>query len=322
MQERAASDTWQRWAHWLKRATTLLFLILVPALLFYLVRTVDWSDVLEALRSFSLTTLLAGVGIAIVSWLVFSGYDLLGRIYTRHGLPTTQVLPVAFVCYAFNLNFGAWVGGVALRYRLYSRLGLGAATVTRILSLSVVTNWLGYGILAGCIFSLRMMELPEEWEIGATGLQLVGFAMLAAAGAYLLACGFSKRHRWTWRGHDIELPSLELALVQASLGAINWSLMAGLIYLLLPADVTFPSVLGALLLSSIVGVITHVPGGLGVLEAVFIALLQHQIAPGTLLAALIAYRAIYYLLPLSVAVVIYLGLEKGADALRDQNSAE
>jgi hypothetical protein len=71
---------------------------------------------------------------------------------------------------------------------------------------------------------------------------------------------------------------------------LNWSLMAAVIFTLLPAKLDYPLVLGVLLISAIAGVITHIPAGLGVLEAVFIALLQHEASRGSLLAGLIAYR--------------------------------
>lgn len=311
-------DARSRKLTWLKRGVTLFFFILIPVLLFSMVRNVEWQEVKEALQGYGWPTLLAGAGIALVSYLVFSSYDLLGRHYTGHKLTTAQVLPTAFVCYAFNLNLGAWIGGIALRYRLYSRLGLSVATVTRVLSISLLANWVGYMILAGSVFSLRLMELPGNWAIGNTTLQLIGFALLAVSLAYLLACRFSRKRTWKWRDHEIELPSLRLALMQATLGAVNWSLMASLIYLLLPEEAFFPSILGILLVSSIAGVVTHIPAGLGVLEAVFLALLQHQIPAGTLIAALIGYRAIYFLFPLSIALVMYLVLEKRAKTMRQR----
>ncbi len=164
------------------------------------------------------------------------------------------------------------------------------------------------------------MDLPGDWAIGDRTLQFIGFALLGVAAFYLLACQFSRRREWTFREHRIELPSLKMAVIQVALGAINWSLMASLIYLLLPEEAFFPSILGILLVSSIAGVVTHVPAGLGVLEAIFIALLQHQIPVSAILAALIGYRAIYFLLPLGIALIIYLVMEKRAKAMR--SSAE
>ncbi len=298
------------WLRWLKRGVTLLFFVLVGGLLFSMARNVDWPEVATTLRGYSPLVLVAGVGITAASYTAFSSYDLLGKRYTGHGLPARQVLQLAFVCYAFNLNLGAWVGSLAMRYRLYTRLGLGVGTVTRILSISLIANWLGYMILAGVVFSFRLLELPQNWEIGATGLQFIGFGLLTVSFAYLAACRFSKRRAWHVRGHEIVLPPLRLALMQAALGAANWTLMATLIYLLLPPGLFFPSILGILLISAVAGVITHIPAGLGVLEAVFLALLQHQVAKSEILAALIGYRAIYFLLPLAVACLMYLVLER------------
>jgi uncharacterized membrane protein YbhN (UPF0104 family) len=89
----------------------------------------------------------------------------------------------------------------------------------------------------------------------------------------------------------------------------NWALIGGVIWLLLQQQLPYPQVLAVLLVAAVAGVITHVPAGLGVLEAVFVALLSHQIATDRLLGALLAYRAIYYLLPLCIASAAYFFTE-------------
>ncbi|MBJ9975898.1 UPF0104 family protein [Pseudomonas sp. S75] len=313
-----ANSSWKVWG---KRLLTLAFVILIPVLLYTLARNLDWQEVRQSLLAYTPGTLALGMLIALASYLVFASYDLLGRAYTGHRLPVRQVLPVAFVCYAFNLNFTTWVGGVALRYRLYGRLGLDTATITRILTLGLLTNWMGYLLLAGSVFALGLVKLPESWTVGASGLQSIGVAMVAVALLYLLACAFAKRRTWQIRGHEITLPSWRLAVCQLVLGASNWALMAALIYLLLPHDLFYPSILGVLLISCIAGVVAHIPAGLGVLETVFLALLQGQLSQGTLVAALLGYRTLYYLIPLVVAIVVYLVLEKRAKALRAKTSA-
>ncbi|SDS08839.1 hypothetical protein SAMN05216271_1126 [Halopseudomonas sabulinigri] len=304
-----------------RRLLTLAFFILIPTLLYIQMKDMDWGELLRALRGFPPTTIGLCVLVALASYLVYASYDLLGRLYTRHGIPVVKVLTITFVCYVFTLNLSALVGGIALRYRLYSREGLSAATTTRILSLSLVTNWGGYLLLAGSIFAFGLLHLPESWKIGDTGLQIVGVVMLLLGVAYLAACAFSKRRSWTLRGHEIELPPIRLALMQMVLGALNWSLMGLLIYLLLPEEAFYPTVLGILLISSVAGVITHIPGGLGVLETVFITLLQHEFAKSEILAALIGYRAIYFLMPLAVAAVIYLVLERRAGRSGDSKAS-
>ncbi|MDH1574287.1 MULTISPECIES: lysylphosphatidylglycerol synthase domain-containing protein [Pseudomonas] len=309
------------WHTWGKRLLTLLFIVLIPALLYMLARNLDWNEVRQSLVAYKPSTLIIGLGLALCSYLTFASYDLLARAYTGHHLPARQVLPVAFVCYAFNLNFTTWVGGVALRYRLYGRLGLDTGTITKILTLGLLTNWMGYMLLAGTVFALRLVKLPENWAVGVTGLQMIGFLLLGVALAYLLACGFAKRRTWRVREHEITLPSLRLALCQVALGASNWALMAALIYWLLPGDLFYPSILGILLISCVAGVVAHIPAGLGVLEAVFLALLHGQLGQGSLVAALLGYRTLYYLIPLLLAVITYLVLEKRARAMRQRGEA-
>lgn len=302
-----------------KRVLTMAFLILVPVLLYLLARNLDWNEVRQSLLAYKPGTLVIGLAIALCSYLTFASYDLLARAYTGHHLPVRQVLPIAFVCYAFNLNFTTWVGGVALRYRLYSRLGLDTPTITRILTLGLLTNWMGYMLLAGTVFALGLVELPNNWAVGATGLRLIGVLLLGIAVSYLLACGFAQKRTWRWRNHKVTLPSLRLALCQVVLGASNWALMALLIFWLLPGEAFYPSILGILLISCVAGVVAHIPAGLGVLEAVFLALLHGQMAQGTLVAALLGYRTLYYLLPLLLAVITYLILEKRAKAMRQRD---
>lgn len=292
-----------------KRVLTLCFFIAMAAMLYMLVENLQWFEVKHALQAYQGTTLALCLLITLASYIAFSSYDLLGRAYTGHTLPTRQILSVAFVCYAFNLNLSSWIGGVAMRYRLYSRLGLRVSTITKVLSLSVFTNCLGYIIVAGIIFSLRLVTLPNTWSISGGALQIIGMLMLLLAVGYLLLCQFSAQRAWQWSTHVVTLPSLRLALAQAGLSTLNWLLMALLIFSLLPDTVSYSAVLGILLISGIAGMIAQIPAGLGVLETVFIGILQHQLPTASIVAALIAYRVIYFLLPLLLACLMYAVLE-------------
>ncbi|MFZ3205238.1 MAG: UPF0104 family protein, partial [Pseudomonas sp.] len=160
---------------------------------------------------------------------------------------------------------------------------------------------------------------PAGWELGIPGLRLLGGGLLALLLGYLLLCAFSHRRYWTIRGHEVYLPSLRMGLLQVALGASNWALMALVLDILLPAQLGYPAVLGALLISAFAGVITHIPAGLGVMEVVFITLLQQQASIGVLLAGLIGYRVVYYLLPLALAGLGYALLEMRAKRMRRNN---
>ena len=161
-----------------RRAVTVFFLIAIPTLLYFLLRDLEWQEVKTALQSYSWTTLLSGAGIAALSYAVLCSYDLLGRRYTKHSLSTPTVLAVAYVCYSFNLNFGAWIGGIALRYRLYSKQGLSMSTVTGILSISLLANWLGYMLVAGTLLCQYVDAADYRyWAFGNRGSVSAGLSV-------------------------------------------------------------------------------------------------------------------------------------------------
>lgn len=311
-----AESRFKRW----KKPLTIAFFLALIVLFTLLARRIDWSEVVQTLGDFKVRTLVIAGALTLCSFLVYASFDLIGRTYIRQNLVWKQILPVGIISYAFNLNLSAWVGGIAMRYRLYSRLGVSTGNIAKILGLSLATNWFGYMAIAGVVFSSGLVTMPPGWKVSTTALQGIGALLVLASLGYLVACQFSKKRAWTVRGMEINLPSVRMACLQLLLGALNWSLMAAVIFTLLPAKLDYPLVLGVLLISAIAGVLTHIPAGLGVLEAVFIALLQHEASRGSLLAGLIAYRAVYFILPLLIALVMYLGVEAKAKALRVKKS--
>lgn len=316
------SDSHARWKT-IKKILTWLFFIAVVVLLVIYAKKVNWQDVFDVIVNYNRLAILASVALVIVSYLTYGLYDLIGRAYCGHKLQKRQVMLVSFICYAFNLTLSTWVGGVAMRYRLYSRLGLDGSTITRIFSLSIATNWLGYVLVAGIVFSTGMVPVPSGWFIGDGTLRVIGVALLAFTLFYLALCAFSKRRSWQVKGHKLALPSLRMALIQFTVSSANWLVMGTIIWLLLGQKADYPQVLGVLLISSIAGVIIHIPAGIGVLEAVFLALLSGEhMSHGAIIAALLAYRVIYFIAPLLLALVLYLWLESRAKSLRRKNQQE
>jgi uncharacterized membrane protein YbhN (UPF0104 family) len=294
---------------WIKRVGTWVFFGLVAWLIVKQARGIDWDEVMDAFSRLPASTLCMAGGLAAASFVLYSTFDLLGRYLTGHKLGTGTVMGVTFVSYAFNLNLGSLVGGIAFRYRLYSRLGLDNEKITRILGFSMLTNWFGYLVVAGAAFSFWPLDLPEGWKIGGTGLRILGAALLALAAAYLVLCAVASDRTWHVRGHAWQPPTLRMAGLQLAMSCANWSLMGGVVWLLLQQKVPYPEVLAVLLVGAVAGVITHVPAGLGVLETVFVALLSHRLPQGEILAGLIGYRALYYIAPLGVATLGYLAME-------------
>ncbi len=285
------------------------FFVLIVWLLVSRTRAVDWSEVWVALQALGTPVLLASLLLSLLSYALYGGYDLFARHYTRQSLPNSLTASIAAICYAFNLNMGAWLGGIGLRYRLYSRFGVERGTITRIVGLSLVTNWSGYCLLAGIAGSFGFVDLPDGGRIGDLGLRLIGFALLLGVTSYVALCGVSRRRSFSLRGTTVTLPSLRMAVAQIALSVANWMTMGLIVYLLLGAEIAYPTVLAVLLLSGIAGAVAHVPAGLGVIEAVFLALLGDAMADTELLAGLLAYRAVYYIAPLALAALGFVFVE-------------
>lgn len=303
-----------------KKILTWIFFIAVAVLLVLYAQKVNWEDVWKVIRDYNRTALLGAVALVILSYLLYGCYDLLGRAYCGHKLAKRQVMLVSFICYAFNLTLSTWVGGIGMRYRLYSRLGLPSSTITRIFSLSITTNWLGYILLGGILFTFGVVDIPQHWYIDDTTLRIVGVALLLIIAFYLWACAFAKRRHFTIKGQKLVIPSWKFAVAQMVISSANWIAMGAIIWLLMGEQANFFFVLGVLLVSSIAGVIVHIPAGIGVLEAVFLALLAGEhVSQGVIIAALLAYRVLYYFLPLLLALIGYLVLEGRAKKLRAKN---
>ncbi|MDB5894427.1 MAG: hypothetical protein JWQ88_1958 [Rhodoferax sp.] len=317
------SPWWARLRRWAVPAIG----VFVLGMLLSHAHKVDWAGAWESLKRYPPLLLLGVMGIATLSHALYGCFDLIGRRHTGHRLPWWQAWAIAVTSYAFNLNLGSLVGGVAMRARLYARAGLDEATVAQVVGISLATNWLGYGLLAGGLFAAGQISPPEQAPVSADTLRLIGAGMMVLAAGYVLACALGRHRVWRIRGKTLHLPSPQLAVVQLVISAANWALMGAAMYLLLGGKVSYGMTLGVSLAASVVGVLTPIPAGLGVLEAVYIALLAGTVGQGRLMGAVLAYRALYYLLPLAGGLVLYAALERyhaahAADATSAPTPAE
>jgi phosphatidylglycerol lysyltransferase len=249
--------------------------------------------------------LLAAVALTAGSYAALVGYERLALSYIDRTLPPSATTLASFIANAIGNNVGvAMLSGGAIRYRMYSPLGLGAAEIARIVAFCTATFGLGACILAGLSLIVDAGEASSLLHAAAAVSRLLGSVALLTAGAYLLAC--SLRHdTFEWRGHAVRLPAAGIAVRQASLAVVDLALACGTLYVLLPesANVSFVAFLGLYMVALAVSVVSMVPGGLGVFESVLVLLLP-GVAPAQLLGTLLAYRLVYYALPFVVAVAL------------------
>ena len=300
---------------WLKRALTIAVVIAVSAYVIKEARRIDWAEVAEAARSYGPTALTAALLLSLPGQLSCACLDLIGRHATRHELSIPRVMLISYTGYFFSLNLGPLVGGLAFRYHLYAPYGLSALRVGQIIALSVLTNWSGYVLVAGAVLAYQPPELLANWGPGTAVLRGIGFLLIGLAAAYFALCAARGGTRLRWRNSDLLLPTLGIATAQVALSITNWASIGAVLTWLIPGDTGWLEIMPVLMISAIAGIWSHVPGGLGVTEVVFLNMLGHRVAVGELLAAVLIFRVIYYLLPFLISLCCYLYLQPSARKL-------
>ena len=306
-----AKRTWRR-VFWLA------FTAVVLALLFRAARSVDWDAVGAAVTARAFPELGIALAIALASYALYGLMDVLGRTYAGHRLARWRTWLTAMTCYALSLNLGGLVGGFGMRVRLYGKQGVSALAATRTTLASMIGNW------TGCIALLTLAPLWMRGDIARTWTAGLDPRWLSAMSAMVLLGYFSLCARgmvWRWRTHSLQLPDLRTATAQCGLAAANWAVMAGALHVCLGDEVAYGEVLITLLVAALAGAITHVPAGWGVLEFVAVSML-HTRPSHEVVAGVLVYRVLYYLVPLGVALVAYAWRERWTGGEKDVRAVE
>lgn len=291
---------------WLGPLAALLVLVAVGYVLHGQLARMRLADIAAQLRAIPRSHLLAALGLMAADYCLISGYDLLALRYVRKRMRYGRVLFTAFIAAAFghNLGFSAFTGG-AIRLRLYATAGITAvevATITVFYSLSIA---LGLTTLAGLSLALAPGPAAAALHLLPGAALLVGGLLLAAVAAYALWAALSRR-TVAIRGWALRAPGARVGCGQIGLSVLDLTLAAAVLWLLLPPDahIGLLPFLGAYVIALSAGIISHVPGGIGVFETVILLTLRG--APvDALLGSLLAFRAVYYLAPLLVGATLF-----------------
>ncbi|MEP7118355.1 MAG: bifunctional lysylphosphatidylglycerol flippase/synthetase MprF [Acidobacteriota bacterium] len=279
-----------------------LFLVALEVLRIEL-RTVTWHEITADVLSTPWPRLLLAVAITALNYLVLASYDVLAFEYIGNPLPAARVMGVSLLAFAVANTVGlAVLSGATVRYRFYSRWGVTAEELSRLVLSYSVTFWLGLLALGG--FSFAMSPLPALQALPASRfVPVAGVALMLIVAGYLVATVLYRKPI-RFRTVRVSLPTPTLALKQLLVSALDWALAGAALYALLPpSELPFLTFLGSYLVAVLVGMVSHVPGGVGVFEGLIVLLLAPFLPSTALLPALVAYRAVYYLLPFVLAMV-------------------
>lgn len=272
-----------------------------------------WHELTTDVLGMPTHQLVVALLLTLLNYAALTGYDLLAFAYVGNPLSRWRVAGASFLAYAIANSVGfAMFSGTAVRYRFYTRWGVSASELSRIVFSYSVTFWLGLLALGGV--GLIASPLPSAHALPAHGLVApLGWLLLLSVAAYLVAVvtrrGPLRLGRWT-----LPLPSPMIACAQLAVSAADWALAGAVLYVLLPASkLSFLGLLGAFLAAQLLGLASHVPGGVGVFEGLMVVLLQPFLSSAQVLPALVVYRLVYYLLPLTAALLVLI-----ADELRQR----
>jgi len=267
-----------------------------------------FDEIRAAVTGLGRSDLLRAVLFAAGSYFCLTLSETLGVRYAGKRLPYRKIAFTSFVALSLGHNIGfAALSSGTIRYRFYSTWGLTLGDVGRIVVLCGATVALGHATLAGLALLARPDLAADMLGLSAGLSRACGAAALAGVGLYLLAAwraGGASLRAWRWR---VAMPPLGIAALQVAVGAANTACVVGVLHTALSAmtEASYIAVVAVYVLASAAAILSHVPGGLGVLEAVVMTFSPAVETFG----ALVAFRAVYFLAPLGLGAILFAGFE-------------
>ena len=300
----------KKWIGW-KRLGIAASLLIISFAITTLVRTlkgVDAGVILTALTDIppGHIALAALCVVAAFCTLTFYDFFALRTIGIRH-VPYRIAALSSFTSYSIGHNIGATVfTGGAIRFRIYSDYGLNAIDVAKICFLSGLTFWLGNTFVLGIGMALHPEAASAMDQLPSAINRLIACAGILAIVSYLgwLALGENRRELGQ-NGWKVVLPSARLTLVQILIGVVDLGFCALAMYLLVPTqpEIDFMSLAVVFILATLLGFASHAPGSIGVFDAAMLVALP-QFGREQLLATLLVFRVLYFVIPFGIAISI------------------
>ena len=311
--------------HKLGVALSLMVIGFALHILYQMLRDIDLDDVLKALRGTEVKTVaLAGLCVA-AGYFTLTFYDFFAlRAIGRTEIPYRIAAFAGFTSYSIGHNVGASVfTGDAVRYRVYSSWDLTAIDVAKVCFIAGLTFWLGNAAVLGLGVAYHPEAASSIDQLPVWLNRVLAVVLLLILVGYVV--WVSSRPRNVGRGNwTVTLPGGSLTLVQILIGIVDLSFCAIAMYILMPDEpyVGFVVVAVIFVSATLLGFASHSPGGLGVFDAAMLYGIMHfdsQFDKEELLAGMLLFRVLYYIVPFVISVMLLLFREVmlGAKARRE-----
>ena len=284
----------------------------------------EWVDIENALLSIPSRNLWYACLASFLGYVALSSYDFLALRYIKKKLAAWKWIFVGFIGFSVSNNAGhAIVSGGAIRYRLYTRWRFHGTDIVKMVTFS------GFTYLVACFFLIIIGYLitPDhafgDGSVSKMTTQVVTLLSVVGLLGYF-ALSFWYKKPLNIKGVELEMPRPKMALAQMIIGAADIIMDSFVLYFsLIPfVEIPFETFMGVFIIAKVLGVFSQVPGGLGVFEGLFMYIIPGEHNQAMLFGALIAYRIIYYLLPLVISAVALIGYEIGLNFNRKRRLAK
>ncbi|HEX4506415.1 MAG TPA: bifunctional lysylphosphatidylglycerol flippase/synthetase MprF [Alphaproteobacteria bacterium] len=285
-------------------ATIAIFLLALGAMQ-HVLRDFHYHQIIAQLKSLSARQILLALVCTAGSYWVLTFYDVSALRYVGIRLPYKLVSFASFTGYAISNNIGfALISGGSVRFRLYSAAGVSAGDIAKVVLFAGITFMAGLFGIGSFAFLIAPGELGPVAHIPPSAASTFGAVALAVVMATVVTAAVNPHPIRIWRIR-IALPSARMVLAQVLISGVDISLAAAVLYIVLPPlhGIGYWGFLGLFSIALLLGVVSNVPGGIGVFESVMLLGL-HRDPAAAVLGGIVAYRAIYFLIPLVVAGVL------------------
>jgi uncharacterized membrane protein YbhN (UPF0104 family) len=298
---------------WLKRAgpvAGVAFFALAIWVLHDALRHYRLGDIFAALRVLPASAVAIALACTAATYFAATAYDVLAFRYIVRRLPLDAIALTAFVSYSFGNNIGhTLITGATVRYWMYTARGVSPGEIAKIVLFCSLGFWLGYLQLGALVFIAAPAAVPASLGLAWVSTQPLGLAFLLVLLTYLAIVALRPR-ALRIRDWVLSLPSMPLTLGQLATSTAYLLLMGTTLWALLPAGIGHAQFMTVFMLALVAGTVSQVPAGLGVFETVVLLLVTPALPLPGVAAALLAFRGIFYLLPLAVAFAV-VGARQG-----------
>lgn len=301
----------KKWIKYIIAPIGLIIFIAALALLHNELKNLSYTDIINTLKAIPSKRVFAALCLALTYYLLLGGYDIVAFKYIQAKTPL-KPKDIFFTCFVSNVlgnNTGySMLFGGSIRYRLYSFHNVSMVDVTKVLFFSSATIWLGLLAIGGIFFTFTPVSLEGITRFNFS-TRPIGIVFLAVLSAYVLFSVFRSKpiKFFKWR---ISFPNIKIVMAQIILATGDWIVASLTLYMLMPSgEIPYFILIKVFLVSQLLGIISQVPGGMGVFETAIVFLLPQAAENPAVMGGLLAYRAVFYFFPLAIALSMLAAFE-------------